>query len=145
MSNKINEVSGVIISRSLLEEYGYDGDMPSDEEMQTIADELLEYWGESDGFRDALRSTMSNLYGIEEDWRMALTTHQRGIILRGICGSASLKDKQPQISDSNTVITCAQRLEIWDICSISCDAEAFGLKAEFGYDGATRITFTEKE
>lgn len=67
MSNKINEVTGVIISRALLEEYGYDGDMPSDEEMHTIADELLEYWGESDGFRDALRSTMSNLYGIEED------------------------------------------------------------------------------
>ena len=67
MGNKINEVTGVIISRALLEEYGYDGDMLSDEEMQTIADELLEYWGESDGFRDALRSTMSNLYGIEED------------------------------------------------------------------------------
>lgn len=67
MSNKINEITGVIISRALLEEYGYDGDMPSDKEMQTIADELLEYWGESDGFRDALRSTMSNLYGIEED------------------------------------------------------------------------------
>lgn len=67
MGNKINEITGVIISRSLLEEYGYDGDMPSDEEMLTIADELLEYWGESDGFRDALRSTMSNLYGIEED------------------------------------------------------------------------------
>ena len=67
MGNKINEVTGVIISRALLEEYGYDGDMPSDEEMQTIADELLEYWGESDGFRDALRCTMSNLYGIEED------------------------------------------------------------------------------
>ena len=67
MSNKINEINGVIISRSLLEEYGFDGDMPTDEEMQIIADELLEYWGESDGFRDALRSTMSNLYGIEED------------------------------------------------------------------------------
>ena len=67
MSNKISEVTGVIISRALLDEHGYDGDMPSDEEMQTIADELLEYWGESDGFRDALRSTMSNLYGIEED------------------------------------------------------------------------------
>ena len=67
MSNKISEVKGVIISRALLEEYGYDGDMPTDEEMQTIADELLEYWGESDGFRDALHSTMSNLYGIEED------------------------------------------------------------------------------
>ena len=67
MSNKTNEINGVIISRSLLEEYGFDGDMPTDEEMQIIADELLEYWGESDGFRDALRSTMSNLYGIEED------------------------------------------------------------------------------
>ena len=67
MGNKINEVRGVIISRALLEEYGYDGDMPSDKEMQTIADELLEYWGESDSFRDALRSIMSNLYGIEED------------------------------------------------------------------------------
>ena len=67
MGNKISEVTGVIISRALLDEYGYDGDMPTAEEMQTIADELLEYWGESDGFRDALRSTMSNLYGIEED------------------------------------------------------------------------------
>ena len=67
MSNKISEVRGVIISRALLDEYGFDGDMPTDEEMQTIADELLEYWGESDDFRDALRSTMSNLYGIEED------------------------------------------------------------------------------
>ena len=74
-----------------------------------------------------------------------LTTHQRGVILRGICGSAALKDKNPEISDENTVITCSQRLEIWDICSISCDAEAFGLKADFGYDGATRITFTEQE
>ena len=64
---KISEVTGVIISRALLDEYGFDGDMPTDEEMQTIADELLEYWGESNGFRDALRSTMSNLYGIEED------------------------------------------------------------------------------
>ena len=67
MGNKISEVTGVIISRALLDEYGFDGDMPTDEEMQTIADELLEYWGESNGFRDALRSTMSNLYGIEED------------------------------------------------------------------------------
>lgn len=67
MSNKkISEVKGVIISRSQLTEYGYDGDMPSDEEMQTIAEELLTYWGESDGFRDALRSTMSNMFGIED-------------------------------------------------------------------------------
>ena len=40
-----------------------------------------------------------------------LTTHQRGVILRGICS----------------------------------DAEAFGLKPSFGYDGHTRITFTPKE
>ena len=76
---------------------------------------------------------------------MALTTHQRGIILRGICGGAALRDKQAEVIERNTVITCQGKLEIWDICSISCDAEAFGLKAEFGYDGATRITFTEKE
>lgn len=67
MSNKIDEIKGVIISRSLLEEYGYDGDMPSDEQLETIAEELLSYWGESNGFRDALRSTMSNMFGIEED------------------------------------------------------------------------------
>lgn len=65
MSNKINEIQGVIISRSLLEEYGYDGDMPTDEQLQTIADELLTYWGVSDGFRDAIRSTMSNMFGVE--------------------------------------------------------------------------------
>ena len=56
-----------------------------------------------------------------------LTTHQRGVILRGICGGAALKDKSPQISENNTVITCA------------------GLKPSFGYDGHTRITFTPKE
>ena len=33
MSNKISEVTGVIISRALLDEYGFDGDMPTDEEM----------------------------------------------------------------------------------------------------------------
>ena len=76
---------------------------------------------------------------------MALTTHQRSIILRGICGGAALKDKQAEVIECNTVITCQGKLEIWDICCISSDAEAFGLKAEFGYDGATRITFTEKD
>lgn len=44
-----------------------------------------------------------------------LTTHQRGIILRGICGGVALKGKSPQISENNTVITCAGELEIWDI------------------------------
>ena len=76
---------------------------------------------------------------------MALTTHQRGIILRGISGGASLKNKQPKVLERNTVITCSGQLEIWDICCISSDAEAFGLKAEFGYDGQTRITFNEKK
>lgn len=74
-----------------------------------------------------------------------LTTHQRGVVLRGICGGAALKGKSPQISENNTVITCAGELAIWDICCISSDAEAFGLKASFSYDGHTRITFTAKE
>lgn len=72
-----------------------------------------------------------------------LTIHQRGIILRGICGGAVLKDKTPRISENNTVITCAGQLSVWDICSISCDAEAFGLNAKFGYDGETKITFNQ--
>ena len=107
--HRINEIKGVIISRALLKEYGYDGDMPTDKQMQVIGNGLLEYWGVSDGFK------------------------------------AALKDKSPQISENNTVITCAGGLEIWDICCISSDAEAFGLKPSFGYDGHTRITFTPKE
>lgn len=59
--HKINEVKGVIVSRTLLDEYGYDGDMPTDEQMQAIGDGLLEYWGVSDGFKDALASTMENI------------------------------------------------------------------------------------
>ena len=74
-----------------------------------------------------------------------LTTHQRGVVLRGICGGVALKGKFPQISQGNTVITCTGQLEIWDICCISSDAGAFGLKAKFQYDGHTRITFTPKE
>lgn len=74
-----------------------------------------------------------------------LTTHQRGVILRGICSGAALKDKSPQISENNTVISCAGRLDVWDICSISCDAEAFGLEATFGYDGETKITFSNQK
>lgn len=63
--HKINEVKGVVVSRAMLDEYGYDGDMPTDEQMQVIANELLEYWGVSDGLRDALASTMSNMFGVE--------------------------------------------------------------------------------
>lgn len=60
-----NEVKGVIISRALLEEYGYEGSLPTDEQLHIIAMELLEYWGVSDGFRDALTSTMSSMFDIE--------------------------------------------------------------------------------
>lgn len=74
-----------------------------------------------------------------------LTTHQRGVILRGICSGAALKGKSPLISENNTVITCANTLNFWDICCISSDAEAFGLKAKFGYDNRTIITFTHKK
>lgn len=74
-----------------------------------------------------------------------LSTHQRGVILRGICGGAALRNRQPQISENNTAITCTGQLEIWDICCISSDAEAFGLKAKFDYDGRTRMTFIPKE
>jgi len=74
-----------------------------------------------------------------------LTTHQRGVILRGICNGAVLKDKNPQISDNNTVITCDTPLSIWDICSISCDAEAFGMKVNFHHEGHNKIIFSSKE
>ena len=81
---------------------------------------------------------------IGEPWEQT-TCPPTGVILRGICGGAALKDKSPQISEDNTVITCGAELSIWDICAISSDAEAFGLQVKFGYDGHTRITFTPKE
>ena len=62
--NPDGEVRGIIISRLLLAEYGYDPDLPSKEEMEIIARELLEYWGMSGRFKDALASTMKNLFGI---------------------------------------------------------------------------------
>lgn len=63
--HKINEVKGVIVSRALLCEYGYDGDMPTDEQMQVIGNGLLEYWGVSDGFKEALASTMESMFGVK--------------------------------------------------------------------------------
>lgn len=66
MDKKLNIVSDVIVSRAILEDYGYDGNLPTDEEMQIIADELICYWYESKGYEDALSSTMTSLYG-EED------------------------------------------------------------------------------
>lgn len=74
-----------------------------------------------------------------------LTTHQRGVILRGICNGAALKDKDPQISECNTIITCNTPLSIWDLCSVSCDAEAFGMKAEFHHEGHAKIVFSQEE
>lgn len=74
-----------------------------------------------------------------------LSTHQRAVILRGICAGAALKDKSPQISEGNTIITTTKQLDVWDMCCISSDAEAFGMKVHFGYDGQTKITFTPKE
>lgn len=71
-----------------------------------------------------------------------LSTHQRGVILRGISNGATLKKKNPEISENNTVITCDGPLNVWDICSISSDAEAFGMKAEFHYEGCSRIVFS---
>lgn len=74
-----------------------------------------------------------------------LSIHQRGVILRGICNSAALRNKNPRISENNTVITCDSSLSVWDICSVSCDAEAFGMKVGFHYEGATKIVFSNKE
>ncbi|MDC1809090.1 hypothetical protein POZ03_01280 [Bacteroides uniformis] len=71
-----------------------------------------------------------------------LSTHQFNIILRGICNGAALRDKQPEILKDAQGIVCNSSLNIWDICTISSDAEAFGLKAEFHYEGKTRIVFT---
>lgn len=71
-----------------------------------------------------------------------LSTHQRGVILRGICNGVALKKKNPKISENNTAITFDGTLDTWDICCISSDAEAFGMKAEYHYEGRSRIVFT---
>lgn len=63
--HKVNEVKDVIISRALLEEYGYDGEMPTDGQLQAIADGLLEHWGVSGGFGAALAGTMSGMFGVK--------------------------------------------------------------------------------
>lgn len=59
------EIQGVVISRSLLAEHGYDPNLPSKEQMRIIAGELLEYWRVSGGFKDALASTMQNMFDTE--------------------------------------------------------------------------------
>ena len=71
-----------------------------------------------------------------------MSTHRFNVILRGICNGAALRNKQPEILTDTQEIVCTPALDIWDICAISSDAEAFGLKAEFHYDGKSRIVFT---
>ena len=61
---KVEGVVKIIISRNLLEEYGYDGNMPTNEQLEMIADELLGYWQVSDGFEDALRHTMKQMFNV---------------------------------------------------------------------------------
>lgn len=68
-----------------------------------------------------------------------LSTHQRNVVLRGIMGGTALKGRSPKIVNGHTAIVCEGTLSIWDICCISSDAEAFGLKASFGYDGKSVI------
>lgn len=64
---KVEEVEKIIISRNLLEEYGYDGNMPTNEQLEMIADELLGYWQVSDGFEDALRHTMEQMFNVTKE------------------------------------------------------------------------------
>ena len=64
---KGEEVAKIIISRNLLEEYGYDGNMPTNEQLEMIADELLGYWQVSDGFEDALRHTMEQMFNVTNE------------------------------------------------------------------------------
>lgn len=64
---KVEEVGKIIISRNLLEEYGYDGNMPTNEQLEMIADELLGYWQVSDGFEDALRHTMEQMFNVTNE------------------------------------------------------------------------------
>lgn len=65
--NPDSEVRGVIISRSLLADHGYDPNLLTEGQMKTIARELLEYWSVSGGFKDALASTMQSMFGIGSD------------------------------------------------------------------------------
>jgi hypothetical protein len=66
--------------------------------------------------------------------KVQLSTHQRMVIVKGICAGVALRDKEPVINkDNNGIIEISHKgvVNIWDLCAISCDAEAFGLKAKF--------------
>lgn len=54
-----NEINGVIISRLLLDQYGYDSDSITDDELQEVANLMLVHWTESGGFKAALEFAMS--------------------------------------------------------------------------------------
>lgn len=104
---------------------------------------VLEYLSKVDVEQDQSEQKMNatnNMTGKKE-----LTVHQRGVILRGICNGAALRNKNPQIIEENTAITCDSQLNVWDICGISCDAEAFGMKVEFHYEGHTKIIFSSSD
>lgn len=51
---------GVIVSRELLCEYGYDGNKPSVEKLRQVSIDMLSYWGESDGYKNALSFAISD-------------------------------------------------------------------------------------
>lgn len=104
---------------------------------------VLEYLSKVDVEQDQSEQKMNetnNMTGTKE-----LTVHQRGVILRGICNGAAMRNKNPQIIEENTAITCDSQLNVWDICGISCDAEAFGMKVEFHYEGHTKIIFSSSD
>jgi hypothetical protein len=60
------EIQRTIISRSILADNGYNDETLSDQDLETIADALIDYWVVSDGFDDALESTLRD-YGIEKN------------------------------------------------------------------------------
>ena len=58
-------VLSLFMEQMCIRDSGYDGDMPTDKQMQVIGNGLLEYWGVSDGFKEALASTMENMFGVK--------------------------------------------------------------------------------
>lgn len=71
------------------------------------------------------------------DEKAKLSVHQRMVIVKGICGGTALSNKEPKITkeyDDVIVISFNGNLDVWAICAISCDAEAFGLTVEFNLD-----------
>ena len=59
----MDDVQRTIISRQLLDEYGYDGDKVSDEQLEQIADDIMEYIGVSEHFM-TIRSCRRMAYAV---------------------------------------------------------------------------------